>query len=77
MLNSLKNINEGRIETSTYEKEGQTHYSTQINAQTVIFLGEKQVPTTQRGRDIDKHEHTLIKQNRDTVLPPDGDDIPF
>ncbi len=33
---------EGRIETSTYEKEGQTHYSTAIIANTVQFLGGRQ-----------------------------------
>lgn len=33
---------EGRIQTSTYEKEGQTHYSTEIIANTVQFLGGRQ-----------------------------------
>lgn len=30
---------EGRLQTSSYEKEGQTHYSTDIIASTVQFLG--------------------------------------
>ncbi|GAB6146829.1 single-stranded DNA-binding protein [Desulfocicer niacini] len=30
---------EGRLQTSTYEKEGQTHYSTDIIANVVQFLG--------------------------------------
>lgn len=33
---------EGRIQTSTYEKDGQTHYSTEIVANTVQFLGNKE-----------------------------------
>ena len=32
---------EGRLQTSSYEKEGQTHYSTDIIANTVQFLGDK------------------------------------
>ena len=33
---------EGRIQTSDYEKDGQKHYSTDIVANTVQFLGGKQ-----------------------------------
>lgn len=32
---------EGRLQTRSYEKEGQTHYSTEIVANTVQFLGGK------------------------------------
>lgn len=30
---------QGRLKTSPYEKDGQTHYSTEVIAQTVTFLG--------------------------------------
>ncbi|MBF0377140.1 MAG: single-stranded DNA-binding protein [Desulfamplus sp.] len=33
---------EGRLQTSSYEKDGQTHYITKIMADTVNFLGTKQ-----------------------------------
>jgi len=33
---------EGRLSTSTYEKDGQTHYATDIIANTVQFLGSRQ-----------------------------------
>ena len=33
---------EGKLQTSSYEKEGQTHYSTDIIANTVQFLGGRQ-----------------------------------
>lgn len=33
---------EGRLQTSTYEKEGQTHYMTKIVASNFLFLGGKQ-----------------------------------
>ena len=33
---------EGKLQTSTYEKDGQTHYATDIIANTVQFLGNRQ-----------------------------------
>ena len=33
---------EGKLKTSSYEKEGQTHYSTEIIANVVQFLGSRQ-----------------------------------
>ncbi len=33
---------EGRLQTSSYEKDGQTHYSTDIIASTIQFLGGRQ-----------------------------------
>ncbi len=33
---------EGKLRTSSYEKDGQTHYSTDVIASTVQFLGSKQ-----------------------------------
>jgi len=33
---------EGRLQTSSYEKDGQTHYSTKIMADVIHFLGSKQ-----------------------------------
>jgi single-strand DNA-binding protein len=33
---------EGKLRTSSYEKDGQTHYATDIIADTVHFLGSKQ-----------------------------------
>ena len=33
---------EGRLQTSSYEKDGQTHYSTEIVANTIQFLGGRQ-----------------------------------
>ncbi len=41
---------EGKLQTDSYEKEGQTHYSTKIVASTVQFLGSKQ-DSGYQGRD--------------------------
>ena len=46
---------EGRIKTGSYEKDGQTHYTTDINASSVQFLGsadksERQEPRQAQGQ---------------------------
>jgi len=40
---------EGKLQTSSYEKDGQTHYATKIVADTVQFLGGKNSPGGQSG----------------------------
>ena len=59
---------EGRIETSTYEKEGQTHYSTQINAQTVLFLGGRQVPGDGE-RQLPRDDERQVPRDIDVDIP--------
>jgi len=58
---------EGKLQTSTYEKDGQTHYATDIIAQTVQFLGGGQGGGQQR------------QQPRQQSAAPqiDETDIPF
>lgn len=60
----------GRLETGSYEKDGQTHYTTDVIAQRVEFLGSK-----------DQGQSTQHANNHDDV--PDGfmavedNDLPF
>lgn len=67
---------EGRIQTRTYDKDGQTHYATEINAQTVQFLdsgqgdNEGSKPRTQR-------EVNNQRDNQAKRQPPNDEDIPF
>jgi len=58
---------EGKLQTSSYEKEGQTHYATDIIAQAVQFLGAGQGGGQQR------------QQPRQQSAAPqiDETDIPF
>lgn len=42
---------EGRLETRTYDKEGQKHYATGVTVHKVVFLGGKTGDRTERGPD--------------------------
>lgn len=62
---------EGRLQTRSYEKEGQKHYSTEVVADRVVFLGGREAPDTNE-----------VAQPRSTApgpraQPPSDDDIPF
>lgn len=54
---------EGRIQTRTYDKDGQTHYATEINAATVQFLG---------GRDGDEASDTGQSRQEEGAPRKDG-----
>jgi len=71
---------EGKLQTSSYEKEGQTHYATDIVANVVQFLGGKTNPG-QGGGQGDGHPGQRGGQQQGyqpPALPTDvSDDIPF
>lgn len=62
---------EGRLETRTYDKDGQKHYATDIIASSVVFLGG--------GKDEQRREPAEKKPAASAPVPfADGDDdIPF
>lgn len=66
---------EGRIQTSKYEKDGSTRYSTEIIASTMKMLGQK--------GDSDSSEYRHPQQGKSKPPPPEfpegreDDDIPF
>ena len=63
---------EGRLQTNTYEKEGQTHYMTKIVVSNFQFLGGKPV--------TDAPNSPPSTTPKSIHNPPDGigdDDIPF
>jgi single-strand DNA-binding protein len=76
---------EGRLQTRSYDKEGQKHYSTDIVADRVVFLGsgagggggggggggEGRRQTGGSSRDSGPPD------DADTGAPPSDDDIPF
>jgi len=55
---------EGKIKTRSYEKDGQTHYVTEIIAEHMEFLGGPKTETTQT-------QNSTIPGNEE------GDDLPF
>lgn len=62
---------EGKLQTRTYEKDGQKHYATEVVAEKVVFLGsgngERQEQEAPRSRDGTQGQ---------PAIPPD-DDVPF
>lgn len=64
---------EGRLQTRSYEKDGQKHYATDIVADKVVFLGG--------GEGKERPSPAPVEQARESqkgVLPSsDDDDIPF
>lgn len=65
---------EGRLRTSKYEKDGQDHYSTEIVAEVVQFLGGG------KGGDGDEdgeERSSKKKKEKKKVDHDDDDDIPF
>lgn len=68
---------EGRLRTRTYEKEGQTHYSTEIIADSMQMLGS-------RGGAGGARSDDSVPPSRERSAPPSSggdtnfdDDIPF
>jgi len=79
---------EGKLQTSTYEKEGQTHYSTDIIANEMQMLGGRggQGGSSQGGGDFGGSSNTNRSQgnagaDQSRATPAGGndfdDDIPF
>lgn len=61
---------EGRLRTTSYEKDGITKYSTEIIADTVQFIGGK-------GDDSGGGKSEASSPPDDTYAPSDDDDIDF
>ena len=61
---------EGRLRTSSYEKDGIKRYSTEIVADTVQFIGNKGDAKPDSGGDS-------APPRDDNYAPPDDDDIDF
>ena len=59
---------EGKLQTQKWEKDGVTHYRTEINASNVVMLGKKE---QQEGTP------TAPEKNEDYTTGPKDDDLPF
>lgn len=73
---------EGKLQTRTYDKDGQKHYATDVIADRVVFLGGGKGEREQ-GDDSSEPSHARRAasvdqggQRRGPVTPPE-DDIPF
>lgn len=74
---------EGKLQTSSYEKDGQNHYTTKIIADVVMFLDSKdsgngQPQQQQGGYTPQPQKQTPAQQQMQTQQhDTGGDDIPF
>lgn len=76
---------EGKLQTSTYEKDGQTHYMTKVVASNFMFLGGKQDAKGGRGGGYQKPDPGPSNHYQGQTQPGMGggqnsmpdDDIPF
>src|SRR4051812_19316083 len=71
---------EGRLQTRSYDKDGQKHYATDVVAERVVFLGggdgEKRGGSG-GGRQRDTGRGAEEPPASDSSGPPADDDIPF
>lgn len=68
---------EGRLETRSYDKDGQKHYSTEVVADRVVFLGGGEKPA--ESGPMSKRSGRAQPDAVPNAAPPVGadDDIPF
>lgn len=68
---------EGKLQTRSWEKDGQKHYATEIVAQNVQFLGspgQQQPAGAQQGQ---QNQPPPAQSASNSSMPPSTDDIPF
>lgn len=66
----------GKLKTDKYEKEGQTHYSTKINANDMLMLDSKNKTAINQGESVAAQQ----QQSASQANPDDGafdDSIPY
>ena len=74
---------EGRLQTRSYDKDGQKHYSTEIVADRVVFLGsgggegKRQGPSDASGGGFQRDSGPSDEGDAGPSLPASDDDIPF
>jgi single-strand DNA-binding protein len=70
---------EGRLETRSYDKDGQKHYATDIVSERVVFLGggNKAEGGADEWRDPPKDSRKGSGAKQDPSPPAADDDIPF
>lgn len=71
---------EGKLQTRSYEKDGQKHYATDVVADRVVFLGSGESNGAAKGETPRKSQATQRQGHPDpdaSGAPMDSDDIPF
>lgn len=68
---------EGRLKTSSYEKDGQKIYSTDIVADVVQFFVKKEQPKTDQTQQYQPTKNDSWSDGKPGTFMPGDDDIPF
>jgi single-strand DNA-binding protein len=68
---------EGRLQTRTWDKDGQKHYATEIVAQNVQFLGSGDKNQQQGAQQTQQNYQSQQQSAPPPSTPPSSDDIPF
>jgi single-strand DNA-binding protein len=63
---------EGKLQTRSYDKDGQKHYATDVIADRVVFLGGGERGDRDTASQVPRANHDTGSQ-----VPPEDDDIPF
>ena len=66
---------DGRIRTSSYEKDGVKHYTTEINADTIKLLGKREGQPEMAGQPV--HAESMQAVSEPDFSQPEEDDLPF
>jgi len=66
---------EGRIRTSSYEKDGVKHYTTEINADTMHMLGKRESQAEMGNQPV--HAESIQTVSEPDFSQPEEDDLPF
>lgn len=69
---------EGRLQTRSYDKDGQKHYATDVVAERVVFLGGREGGGTSRGSDesFNQDPNRPASRGRGSSAPRDADPAP-
>lgn len=70
---------EGKLRTRNWQdKEGNKRYTTEINAQTIVFLGKREAPIEEE-QDLESPSKNILEEDRPTPSEDsEGDDeVPF
>jgi single-strand DNA-binding protein len=66
---------EGRLRTTSYEKEGVKHYTTDVNADTIQLLGKREGQAEISGQPLAVDQAATV--NEPDFSRPEEDDLPF
>ncbi len=68
---------EGKLKTSSYDKDGAKHYATEIICSTLQFVGDKKEGTTSSNKPENSNSGPSKNQKNNSSQEPDFEEPPF